>query len=702
MLLEIIASFCFKKAADAALAAIQARYDTLAQLAWARTAEKLSQKYGDQFTDIWGSRNFIEMLSSLGIPELEQSIESAKQGEWNIDEEWLAQAIIGKLSEQMPQIAAHAPELVRYFFANFTAILKEKDPEALAKRIYVLQEEMNIKLDEIHRGVQRIEAKFFPFQSPLQSLPSTPIESALKDELALSQRKRSEAVLKQCELLISKLEFDKAKQAALEIEELVLAIHEPKLLGRFYNTLAQTETWGGSNSSPAALAYLKKAERYIPESPILKVNIGTYYFNAHDLEPARSCLASVPPEQQNFSNYFNSKGLLYVHDSNRTEARNCFREAVRIEPTFWEARSNLGRLLAEAGELEEAGEVYLKLVEENPQFIPGYLGLGNIFFERANRSPVGSEDEKTYFERSKNYYGEALQAIKVLQVDERYVAKDLATILGNLGAVESALGNIADAEKHLLKSVALDAEQTSPRYNLGLFYQRLGRFEEAVIELETAIKLGRKDEMTRMNLGGMYIASYLASKKSDHLKKAEEICTALMSESGCSLALENLCSVYYLTKRNDLAKDACEKVLAKSPDCEFALGALAMYYELVGNAAKASELRARLLEINPDNFDANYELAVSYFKVARWTDAIPPLIKCTKPSLLSTNLVPNAYIRLARCYKYTKEPAKAFEIIEGGLKRCPRNPLLTREVARLAEVSPEKKPRLFVPAKKQK
>ena len=100
MLPEIVASFCFKKAADAALTAIQAQYDTLAQRAWKMTAEELSQKYGDQFTDIWGSRNFIEMLSSLGTPELEQSIESARQGEWNIDEEWLAQAIISKLNDQ--------------------------------------------------------------------------------------------------------------------------------------------------------------------------------------------------------------------------------------------------------------------------------------------------------------------------------------------------------------------------------------------------------------------------------------------------------------------------------------------------------------------------------------------------------------------------------------------------------------------------
>ncbi|NKE70598.1 tetratricopeptide repeat protein [Candidatus Manganitrophus noduliformans] len=699
MLGEIVISYCATNIGDAILKAVRDRYNPIVTSAAKTTAEQLKQKYGNGFEDIWGSQNFIEMLPSLGSTELDTAIESTYQGKWDIEEARVAQAISNKLSENMPQLKTYALEFVQCFLSNLTHLLKEKDHNALTKRLFVRQEEIGIMVQETHKSTRKILEMFPIFQASLQKIDSFISDIDLKDKLTLSERKRCEEVLKRCDLLISRYQFNEAREAAFEIKEVVHRIAELKVLGRFYNTLAQIESYGGNKSSPEALDYLNRAAEYLPDNAVIKTNIGVHYYAAGEINRAREILSSFSPDKKGASNYYNLEGLICVSEKNLTGAETSFRRAIENDETHWEARFNLGRTLAELEKLLEAETVFSNLHEAHPQFLPAYTGLCNVFFELSTREVYGSEQEKRYLETARKWISDCLQVLKVLKIDERYIINDIGNILGNLGAVEAALGNISEAQRHLLRSISLVPSRQDPHYNLALIYHKLEQFDKATSELEEAVKLGRNDEMTETNLAAMYLAMFNQSRNIEYLQKALNLSKELVDKNGCSLALNNLCMVYFMMKEEYKVKEVCENVLAKNPTCLQALSELALYYDRTDNAAEAITIRARILEFDPDDFDTNYALGSKHYEAQEWDKAIPLLIKCIKPSPLSSNLLPNIYIMLARCHKAMEDDIKPFDVLQAGLKRYPENIELKKEVSRLAEVSPERSPRLFVPKK---
>ena len=116
MIEEILLALLAKAAevtSDAGLTELRERYNPLARKAAKTAAQELSEKYGAQFTDIWGSRNFIESLPSLGNPDLTQALSAIREGEWEVKESAISDSLAKQLSETMPHLAGYAPELAR-------------------------------------------------------------------------------------------------------------------------------------------------------------------------------------------------------------------------------------------------------------------------------------------------------------------------------------------------------------------------------------------------------------------------------------------------------------------------------------------------------------------------------------------------------------------------------------------------------------
>lgn len=434
---EILLALVAKTAeviSDAGLTELRDRYNLLARKAAKAAAQQLLEKYGTQFTDIWGSTNFIECLPSLGNPDLTRALLTIKEGDWEVNEAVIADSLAKQLSETMPHLSEYAPELVKTFLENFKALLKAEDPESLTKRIYNKVDATYTKVDETHRSMQQFMAALPTLQSQLQSLSdSQPEIAALRNTLQESQRQTCEANLKQAELLIASSKFDQAKDVLLSNEDTASAVNDSKLLGRLYNALGQTESWQGRRATKEAHEYLHKAATHIPNSSMLRANLAAYYFNSQQFEKAASYLSSIPSEEHSFANFYNIKGLLSVHDEQLEEAQGFFLEAIRLDPGFWEAQGNLGRLFIELGQLDEARKVFVALHTNNPKHISPYIGLGNFFFDRANGSIPESREDQSNLEKARGWYTDGVKTLQVLGAEERYVAEDLGILLGNLG-----------------------------------------------------------------------------------------------------------------------------------------------------------------------------------------------------------------------------------------------------------------------------
>ena len=317
-----------------------------------------------------------------------------------------------------------------------------------------------------------------------------------------------------------------------------------------------------------------------------------------------------------------------------------------------------------------------------------------------NPSIPESLEDQAHLEKAREWYADGVKTLQVLGAEERYVAEDLAVLLSNLGGVEAALSEFETAEEHLKKSIILLPSHTNGHFNLGQLYHRLERFAEALAEFESARDLGRRDEMTLVNIGAMSMALYNQNKDPTPLEKAEEVLSSACKEFKCSLALENLCSVYFLTKREDKVRDICEEALAENPRCENALAPLVIYYGRRGNTEKVHHLRSKLLNINPNSFDGNYNLAISYIRERHWNRAIEPLLKCVKPSALTSNLLIAAYIMLAECHSKLGNPASALETILAASASFPQNASLKRALLLYAGSAPEPRTRLFIPTRR--
>ena len=207
MINEILLALVAKTAeviSDAGLTELRDRYNPLAKKSAKAAAQQLLEKYGTQFTDIWGSTNFIECLPSLGNPDLTRALLTIMEGDWEVNEAVIADSLAKQLSETMPHLSEYAPELVKTFLENFKALLKAEDPESLTKRIYNKVDATYTKVDETHRSMQQFMAALPTLQSQLQSLSdSQPEIAALRNTLQESQRQTCEANLKQAELLIA-------------------------------------------------------------------------------------------------------------------------------------------------------------------------------------------------------------------------------------------------------------------------------------------------------------------------------------------------------------------------------------------------------------------------------------------------------------------------------------------------------------------
>jgi len=676
---------------DAGLTKIREQYNPLARKAAEITAARLSEIYGSEFVEIWGSQNFIESLPSLGNPELTQALSSIKEGEWAVNQAEIANSLANQLAETMPQLRHFAGELIGSFLENFKNLLIAEDPAALTKRIYITGE-------ETHRMMQQFMTALPSMQAQLQSLSDSHSEvQSLRNQLQETQRQICEAELKRADLLIASFKFDEAKEVLLPIESIGILVNDSKLLGRLYNTLAQTELWRGTRSTAEGEAHLLKASTHIPDSPILKTNFAVYYSNVQQFEKAALYMSSIPPEQQDFANYYNVKGLLAVHGKQNEEAKECFLKAIALDNRFWEAQGNLGRLFIELYQMDEAEKVFIALHANNPKHISPYIGLGNISFDRANGSTPGSAEDQRNLEVAHRWYTDGIKLLQVLSVEEKYVKEDLGVLLGNLGGAEAALGHFEKSEEHLKKSIALLPDHPNAHFNLAQLYHRLDRFPEALTEFESVYSLGRRDEMTLVNIGGMSLALYNEKKDPVYLARAEEVFNDICKETKCSLALENLCTIYFQTDREDKVREVCEEILATNPRCEHALSPLALYYGRRGDTAKARELRSQLLNINPDSFDGNFDLAAEHIRERNWENAIGLLMKCVKPSGLTSSLLIQSYLMLAECHKRLGDPALALETVLAASARFPNNPSVKQAFIHFSSATPEPRARLFIP-----
>ena len=239
-------------------------------------------------------------------------------------------------------------------------------------------------------------------------------------------------------------------------------------------------------------------------------------------------------------------------------------------------------------DFEGARDYYEKALQVDSGFIAAKASLGNILIEKFGDYNKGSEllnqavrsvDKLTERER-----------LGILSIHAAYVAKD-----------------IPEAIKYAGMRTDLYPDDPVARNNLGWYYQVSGQYEEALEEYKTAVRINRKLALTYSGIVWIYVAE-LGQPDSAIVWARKMLSDNPRSAWGYS----NLGAAWISIDSLDKAEAAFEESREIDPDFTINLYRLAHTYRLQGNYDKAIGMLKEILEINPDEASAYYDMGMNY------------------------------------------------------------------------------------------
>ena len=249
--------------------------------------------------------------------------------------------------------------------------------------------------------------------------------------------------------------------------------------------------------------------------------------------------------------------------------------------------------LLKKGEIKEARNIYLNILEYSPSNKEAKIGLKSIENEDAAQL---SQEQLDYVIQlySSGQMDKALLSIKEL-------IKDFPNIplLHNIsGACNSALGEIDSAIISFNKAIELKPDYDEAYFNLGVAFHQTGQLGEAINCYERAISIKHAYPTAHNNLG--LIA--LSQGQLDNALKSFEWAVAYSPEY--AEAHNSLGAALQELKQFEKAKVSFKKAVALNPQYAQGLHNLAILSEIINLPNEASEYYEKALAVEPNYAEA--------------------------------------------------------------------------------------------------
>jgi len=214
----------------------------------------------------------------------------------------------------------------------------------------------------------------------------------------------------------------------------------------------------------------------------LLMTLGSCYSNSERkwaAERMRWFQAAIAADPANLA-ALNDLGGVLNERGQSDEAIACFRKAIELDPIFANAHNNLGLALQAKGRLDEAIDCYRKAIALDPSSSAALNSLGRVL------------DEKGQSDEAIDCYRKAIA-----------LEPNTAGPHNNLGALLAERGQVREAIACFEKAVELDPKIFDFRANLGGALEAAGRLDEAVASYRKAIQLGPENIVIYLHLGAI-------------------------------------------------------------------------------------------------------------------------------------------------------------------------------------------------------
>ena len=334
--------------------------------------------------------------------------------------------------------------------------------------------------------------------------------------------------------------------------------------------------------------------------------------------------------------YFVS-GLVYRAERDHDTARLDFEEALEFDPGYGDAAAELGWMLLEQGQREEALDRFLEAGRIDPGSAEALVGQAAVrlaedrpadaraLLAKALAADPDSVRAQLYLGRAHLAAGEAQPAIEAFAQAKRNEPGSWEARVG-LAQAYMALARWEDAEVQFREALALAPEVAEPRALFATALFERGEPDQARAQLADAAKLEPENGALRQRLALAWVDAGSAEKAIPELERAVELGAggaraalllgileqergridralehydaALAADEGQALAHANRGAALMELQRFEDARAPLERAVELDPEAPFphlCLGVLFM--EFLGDSRKATEHLRRYQEL---------------------------------------------------------------------------------------------------------
>ncbi|MBI5892110.1 MAG: tetratricopeptide repeat protein [Deltaproteobacteria bacterium] len=214
----------------------------------------------------------------------------------------------------------------------------------------------------------------------------------------------------------------------------------------------------------------------LKEEASIHYRLGVVHLNEGNLPSALKELTAAVEKNPDDVAYHNAFGLAYYYRDLDNDAIKHFKEAIRLDSKFSEARTNLG-------------VVYLKQKRWDDAISEFQIAAANIFYTAAETAYTNMG--WAYFQKGDNE--KAIDSYrKAINVNPRY-----SLAYNNLGLAYMKVNRDKDAAESFMSAIRYSPNYADAHYNLGLVSIKLKDKSKAQESFQEVIRLLPNSEMAR-------------------------------------------------------------------------------------------------------------------------------------------------------------------------------------------------------------
>ncbi len=373
------------------------------------------------------------------------------------------------------------------------------------------------------------------------------------------------------------------------------------------------------------------------------------------------------PAQTNLGNLYRIKGLV-------TESEAAHKAALEVLPDFIDAQINLGILYLDQNRLAEAEQRLEKTIQSNPDHPGAHFYLGEVLAKHGQATTAITHYKQSLslqpnniptLDKLGNAYGETGQYHQAADCFKQILTlanlADPAQLISyryKLGLSQFHLKEYGQAIDCHQKILETHPDYAESHHDLGMIYQRQNKMALAQQHFKRAIELNPDKAMFYCNFAKLTAAQSDIDATLFNYRKAIELAPQMLE------AYRGLAEFCHRHKDHGKAIETLLPALEKYPDNIDITFDIGIYYENWGRPDEALPYYEKVLELDPDNQEAQASVAAVRILEGRYDDAykiLSPLITTAQPTFRTISCFADI------AHRFDQQP-KAIETLLEALK----------------------------------